>query len=76
MLEPGQLSTGTREQLYLAIRLAYVLNYCNRAESLPVIMDDVLANFDDDPAHGKPCAGWANSPPAFRLSCLHAILTW
>ena len=49
-LEPGQLSTGTREQLYLAIRLAYVLHYCGRAEPLPIIMDDVLANFDDDRA--------------------------
>ncbi|MDG3007962.1 AAA family ATPase [Paludisphaera mucosa] len=48
VLEPHQLSTGTREQLYLAVRLAYVLHYCGRAESLPIVMDDVLANFDDD----------------------------
>jgi uncharacterized protein YhaN len=50
VLEPHQLSTGTREQLYLAIRLAYVLHYCGRAEPLPIVMDDVLANFDDDRA--------------------------
>lgn len=48
--EPNQLSTGTREQLYLAIRLAYVLHYCRGAESLPVVMDDVLVNFDDQRA--------------------------
>lgn len=48
VLEPHQLSAGTREQLYLAVRLAYVLHYCGRAESLPIVMDDVLANFDDD----------------------------
>lgn len=48
VLEPHQLSTGTREQLYLAVRLAYALHYCDRAESLPIVMDDVLANFDDD----------------------------
>ncbi len=47
---PQQLSTGTREQLYLAIRLAYVLHYCREAEPLPVIMDDVLVNFDDERA--------------------------
>lgn len=45
---PDQLSTGTREQLYLAIRLAYIDQYCQRAESLPIVLDDVLVNFDDD----------------------------
>ncbi len=48
--EPHQLSTGTREQLYLAIRLAYVLHYCREAEPLPIVMDDVLVNFDDQRA--------------------------
>jgi len=50
ILEPNQLSTGTREQLYLAVRLAYVLHYCGRAEPLPIVMDDVMANFDDERA--------------------------
>ena len=50
ILEPFQLSTGTRELLYLAVRLAYVLHYCGRAEPLPVVMDDVMANFDDERA--------------------------
>ncbi|MDB5384797.1 MAG: hypothetical protein JWM11_443 [Planctomycetaceae bacterium] len=45
-LEPGDLSMGTREQLYLAIRLAYVLHYCTKAEPLPIVLDDVFANFD------------------------------
>ena len=45
-LEPADLSMGTREQLYLSIRLAYVLHYCSRAEPLPVVLDDVFANFD------------------------------
>jgi uncharacterized protein YhaN len=44
---PSQLSTGTREQLYLAIRLAYVLHYCEKNQPLPIIIDDVLVNFDD-----------------------------
>jgi uncharacterized protein YhaN len=47
---PDQLSTGTREQLYLAIRLGYVLHYCEQAEPLPIVMDDVLVNFDRDRA--------------------------
>ncbi len=44
---PADLSSGTREQLFLALRLAYILDYCDRSEPLPVIMDDVLVNFDD-----------------------------
>ncbi len=44
---PNQLSTGTREQLYLAIRLAYVQQYCRDSEPLPLIMDDILVNFDE-----------------------------
>lgn len=44
---PADLSSGTREQLFLALRLAYILDYCDRNEPLPVIMDDVLVNFDD-----------------------------
>ena len=41
-----QLSQGTREQLYLALRLAYIKNHAAKAEPLPVIMDDILVNFD------------------------------
>ena len=41
-----QLSQGTREQLYLALRLAYIKNHAAKAEPLPIIMDDILVNFD------------------------------
>jgi uncharacterized protein YhaN len=49
-LKGDALSTGTREQLYLAIRLAYVEHYCGNAEPLPIVLDDVLVNFDDQRA--------------------------
>jgi uncharacterized protein YhaN len=45
-IAPEHLSTGTREQLYLAIRLAYIDHYRRSAEPLPVVLDDVLVNFD------------------------------
>jgi len=48
--EPAALSTGTREQLYLAIRLAYITHYCRDVEPFLIVMDDVLVNFDDDRA--------------------------
>ena len=45
-----QLSRGTAEQLYLALRFGYILNYGLRSEPLPVIMDDILVNFDPERA--------------------------
>lgn len=50
-----QLSQGTREQLYLSLRLAYVRNHAAKAEAMPVIMDDILVNFD--PARAANTAG-------------------
>ena len=44
------LSQGAREQLYLSLRLAYVKNHAGKAESVPLIMDDILVNFDPDRA--------------------------
>ena len=43
---PDQLSRGTREQLFLALRLGFILSHSAGAEALPVIMDDILVNFD------------------------------
>jgi uncharacterized protein YhaN len=40
------LSQGTREQLFLALRLALVSSYARRGAMLPMILDDVLVNFD------------------------------
>ncbi|MCD6568155.1 MAG: AAA family ATPase [Dehalococcoidia bacterium] len=42
-----EMSRGTKEQLYLAMRLGLIKEYETRSESMPIIMDDVLANFDD-----------------------------
>lgn len=43
---PEHLSRGTQEQIYLAMRLAYIRNHATHAAPLPVIMDDILVNFD------------------------------
>ncbi|MBX7073977.1 MAG: AAA family ATPase [Pirellulales bacterium] len=40
------LSRGTREQLYLALRLALAKSYAKRGVRLPLVMDDLLVNFD------------------------------
>ena len=41
------LSEGTRSQLYLAVRLAICELVLPREEPCPLILDDVLASFDD-----------------------------
>jgi len=47
------LSEGARDQLYLALRLAYVEDYAARAEPAPFIADDLFTSFDDArTAHG------------------------
>jgi len=43
---PQSLSRGTAEQLYLALRLSYIEHLAGAHPALPVLMDDVLVNFD------------------------------
>ena len=44
------MSRGTKEQLYLSLRFALMDEFGSRQESLPVVMDDVLVNFDPERA--------------------------
>lgn len=41
------MSTGTRDQLYLALRLAFVDEYCATEEPLPFIGDDLFVQSDE-----------------------------
>jgi len=40
------LSRGAREQLFLSLRLSLVSMFARRGAALPVILDDILVNFD------------------------------
>ncbi len=42
------LSEGTRDQLYLSLRIASLLRYADLAEPMPLVLDDVLIQFDDE----------------------------
>ncbi|MDL2407268.1 AAA family ATPase [Rhizobium calliandrae] len=44
------LSEGTGDQLYLALRLAFLEDYSSRNEPAPLIVDDIFQTFDDDRA--------------------------
>ena len=43
-------SDGTCDQLYLALRLAYLQSMSERGESMPLVLDDILVDFDDERA--------------------------
>ncbi len=43
-----RLSRGTREQLFLSLRLAIASLYSRRGAAMPLVLDDVLVNFDAD----------------------------
>lgn len=49
-IEVGELSRGTRAQLYLALRLASLEHHFERRPTVPLIFDDLLVDFDDDRA--------------------------
>jgi len=44
------LSDGTRDQLYLALRLASLERYLALNPAMPVVLDDILIHFDDERA--------------------------
>jgi uncharacterized protein YhaN len=42
-----ELSEGTRDQLFLSLRLVMLMDYAAKAKPLPFIADDLLQTFDD-----------------------------
>jgi uncharacterized protein YhaN len=46
----GQLSRGTREQLLVSLRLGFIEAYEKKTEALPIIVDEILVNFDSQRA--------------------------
>ena len=64
---PEELSRGTAEQLYLCLRLGLASEFARRSVSLPLIMDDVLVNFDPERAR-------AVAQELARFSAQHQIL--
>lgn len=47
LVEVAALSTGTRDQLYLALRLAALEHVIGQRGALPVVLDDLFVHFDD-----------------------------
>ena len=55
MVPVSGMSTGTADQLYLALRIASIEDYLERAEALPFVADDLFINFDNE----RAAAGFA-----------------
>lgn len=47
-VDVARLSTGARDQLYLALRLAALEHFVQQDRHLPLILDDLFVHFDDD----------------------------
>lgn len=45
-----EMSSGTRDQMYLALRLGYLQRRISEQNTMPVMVDDILVNFDDQRA--------------------------
>jgi uncharacterized protein YhaN len=48
IVDASNLSTGAKEQLYLTLRLAFAATFAEEAATLPIVVDDISANADDD----------------------------
>ena len=75
---PRELSRGTREQLLLSLRFGLILELGQRAEKLPVIVDEALVNFD--PSRGMKAAGsfieLAQTNQVLVFTCHPQIMEW
>ena len=75
---PQQLSRGTREQLFLALRFGLILEMGQRSERLPVIVDEALVNFD--PTRGAKAAGsfieLSETNQVLVFTCHPQIVDW
>jgi uncharacterized protein YhaN len=50
IVEVGQMSEGTTDQLFLALRIAALEQSVQAGVRLPFLADDLFVNFDDDRA--------------------------
>jgi uncharacterized protein YhaN len=70
-IDAARLSRGTIEQLYLCLRLGLADSFAHRSVSLPIVLDDVLVNFDPDRAAAvaTELAATAGSHQMVFLTC-------
>ncbi len=69
--QPSELSRGTREQLYLALRFGLIREFGEHAERLPVVVDEALVNFDPERAKlaAESFAGLSQTNQVLVFTC-------
>ncbi len=75
-VDSGALSRGTAEQLYLCLRLALAGTFAERSVRLPLVLDDVLVNFDPERAAAlaRALAATAASHQVLVFTCHPHVL--
>lgn len=70
-LDAADLSRGTAEQLYLSLRLGLAEEFAERSVALPIVLDDVLVNFDEERARAvvKDLAETASRRQVLIFTC-------
>jgi uncharacterized protein YhaN len=63
------LSRGTKEQLLLAVRLAVIGDLAYKGIKLPLLLDDILVNFDErrTEAAAQLLLDWANQGQGHQI---------
>lgn len=71
LLEVTALSRGTREELYLSVRLALAADFAGRGANLPIVADDIFVNFDPARAGAaiKALCDFAGERQALVFTC-------
>lgn len=72
---PDQLSRGTVEQLYLALRFGFLADSSRKGGCLPVLMDEILVNFDPSRsrAAARAIARLAETQQILYFTCHPAV---
>ena len=74
--DPTRLSMGTCQQLYLALRIALLMEADNVGRAVPILADDILVNFDADRRVGaaKALAELAGSRQIILFTCHEEVV--
>lgn len=78
MILVNEMSDGSADQLYLALRLASIEQYIEGHEPLPFIVDDILIRFDDkrSAATLKVLANWQIRPKLYSSRTICICWNW